>query len=139
MRSFSIASVLFSILVFSTGCASQPQKVEAERPAEKAAEKTLEKAVSKDAWAAQAEEKPVAKKKEEADPYALVTCANGMETRTMAIAPHGEDGQGCELRYEKNEKNTSVPAYSSFGMGHCLAARDKMKANLLKAGWKCAQ
>lgn len=83
------------------------------------------------------EEAAPSKKSVKDDPYALITCASGMETRTLAIASKEEGG--CELRYEKNEKVTTIPAYSAHSVTHCVNAREKIKKTLTDAGWKCVQ
>lgn len=126
-KALSISAVLF----FSLGCASQAIQSDESKSSSSSA-------IPRPDFSS-LDEKPKVSKKSEKDPYALVTCVNGMETRTMGISGHGDEGEGCELRYEKNEKVMSVPAYSSFGMGHCLKARDRMRGNLEKAGWKCVQ
>lgn len=83
------------------------------------------------------EEAAPRKKAVQDDPYALITCASRMETRTLAIASKEEGG--CELRYEKNERTTTIPAYSAHSVTHCVNAREKIKKTLTDAGWKCVQ
>lgn len=76
------------------------------------------------------ESKPV-----EADPLALMTCVNGQETRTMAIAT--KEG-GCELHYEKYGKDRVI-SRSSYNVTTCLNSRKKLHDELVKAGWRCQQ
>jgi hypothetical protein len=75
------------------------------------------------------------KKREKADPYALITCSNADEVRTLAVAT--KEG-GCEVVYEKNGK-LNVPAYTAHGTQHCFNSREKIKDRLVSAGWKCQQ
>ena len=140
MKSFSILLCSASLLVFGAGCSSAPRPGDVLHASQSSSLSSEEiKALNEANRPSDDAARPKAKKKESKDPFALVTCVNGLETRTMAIGTHTGDGAGCEVRYEKNEKVTMVPAYSSFGNDHCLQARDKMRANLVKAGWKCAQ
>jgi hypothetical protein len=66
----------------------------------------------------------------------LWTCSTDTETRTLSIGE--KDGGGCELHYEKNEK-IKVIAWGSSGTDHCEKARDKIRDELKKAGWKCSK
>lgn len=75
------------------------------------------------------------KKREKADPYALITCSNADEVRTLAVA--SKEG-GCEVVYEKHGK-LNVPAYTAHGTQHCFNSREKIKDRLVAAGWKCQQ
>lgn len=125
-------------LVFLNGCATRAYRINGVENSEaqpQSAVVSQSSAITAGEWVV---EKPKKKKKGPKDPFALVTCVNGMETRTMSIGPKEGDA-GCELHYEKNEKSMSVPAYSSNGVQHCLNARSRMQANLVRAGWKCVQ
>ena len=70
------------------------------------------------------------------DQFALWTCSNDTETRTLSVGDK-EDG-GCELHYEKNGE-MKVLSWSSHSIEPCLKSRDKLVGELKKAGWKCTK
>ncbi len=137
MKGVRLYFCFLSIMLSAAGCSSLERNHSGNE--EKTIQSSQSSALSEANRPLADDVKPKSKKKEPNDPFALVTCVNGMETRTMSIGTHDGEGGGCEVRYEKNEQATLVPAYSSFGNEHCLRARDKMRGNLVKAGWKCVQ
>jgi hypothetical protein len=66
----------------------------------------------------------------------LWTCSTDTETRTLSIGE--KEGGGCELHYEKHDQ-IKVVAWGSSGTDHCERARDKIRDELKKAGWKCTK
>ena len=70
------------------------------------------------------------------DNFALWTCSNDTETRTLSVGD--KDEGGCELHYEKNGA-MKVLSWSSHSIEPCIKSRDKLVGELKKAGWKCTK
>lgn len=113
MKTILIAAGLVISLGLA-GCASaQKQKAPEAKPAATAA------APEAKAAAAPAGEK--------------LACTKGTETRTLEIV---KKGAGCGLSYEKGGK-AKIVAKASHGEKHCVESKDKIRAKLEAAGYKC--
>lgn len=133
-------TILSSLLVLGlVGCAQGQKKADAPATDAKAADaKTAPKADAKDAKAAKGKEmkdaKTAAKPATEAAPAAgTIECSSGGDKRTIAVKAVDK---GCEVVYEKNGATTS-PGSGQNGMSNCNRIQEKIKTNLVNAGFKC--
>ncbi|MCB0410968.1 MAG: hypothetical protein KDD22_00475 [Bdellovibrionales bacterium] len=62
-----------------------------------------------------------------------VTCETASDKRQIEVVKSGE---GCELKYTKFG-NEEVIATSASGTSHCEKIADRIKNNLIEAGFKC--
>ncbi len=155
MKKYSLLLIAFPLTLGLAGCASNPKSLpdppavggSTDRASSKVSDKKSsdKKSVDRGATETRAAEAPRFsdtlkdmdgdRKREKADPYALMTCSNAEEVRTISVA--SKEG-GCEVVYEKHGK-LNVPAYTAHGTQHCFNAREKIKDRLVAAGWKCQQ
>lgn len=120
MREMVFVGIVFSVMMALGGCAKASKK-SSTPPAGAAATATSEEGAKKEAA------------KGTGSQGDLITCRLGADQRKIEVRPQGG---GCELAYTKMGEE-SVIATSQAGKAHCQTVQERVKNNLINAGFTC--